>query len=52
MPCSDIIDKEGKQIVPLKTGTHTIAVKVADNDSLEDMEVIKLKINGAVEQVK
>jgi DNA modification methylase len=48
---SIIIDKEGKQIVSLKTGTHTIAVKVVDNDGLENMEIIKLKINGVVEQV-
>jgi DNA modification methylase len=49
---SIIIDKEGKQIVSLKTGTHNIAVKVVDNDGLENMEVIKLKINGVVEQAK
>jgi DNA modification methylase len=48
---SIIIDKDGKQIQTLKTGLHTIAVKVVDNDGLENMEVIKLKINGAVEQV-
>jgi hypothetical protein len=46
---SVIIDKEGKQIVSLKTGTHNIAVKVVDNDGLENMEIVKLKINGAVE---
>ncbi|MDR0644016.1 MAG: site-specific DNA-methyltransferase, partial [Treponema sp.] len=46
---SIIIDKEGKQIVFLKTGTHRIAVKVVDNDGLENMEIITLKINGAVE---
>jgi hypothetical protein len=49
---SIIIDKEGKQIVSLKTGTHNIAVKVVDNDGLENMEIIKLKINGVVEQIK
>jgi hypothetical protein len=48
---SIIIDKEGKQVVSLKTGTHTIAVKVMDNDGLENMEIIKLKINGVVEQI-
>jgi site-specific DNA-methyltransferase (adenine-specific) len=47
-----IIDREGRQIISLKTGTHTIAVKVADNDGLENMEVIKLKINGVVEKIK
>jgi hypothetical protein len=47
---SIIIDKEGKQIVSLKTGMHTIAVKVVDNDGLENMEIITLNINGLVEQ--
>jgi DNA modification methylase len=48
---SVIIDKEGKQTQLFKTGIHTIAVKVVDNDGLENIEVINLKINGAVEQV-
>jgi len=47
-----IIDKEGKQILTLKAGTHTIAVKVVDNDGLENTEIVALKINGIVEQVK
>jgi site-specific DNA-methyltransferase (adenine-specific) len=47
-----IIDKEGKQILTLKTGTHTIAVKVVDNDGLENTEVVTLKINGIVEKVE
>jgi DNA modification methylase len=46
-----IIDKEGKQIISLKTGTHTIAVKVVDNDGLENMEIITLKINGVIKQI-
>jgi hypothetical protein len=33
-------------------GTHNIAVKVVDNDGLENIEVIKLKINGGVEQIE
>ena len=45
-----IMDKEGKQIVSLKTGTHAIAVKVVDNDGLENMEVIPLTINGEVKR--
>jgi site-specific DNA-methyltransferase (adenine-specific) len=49
---SIIIDKEGKQIQLFKTGIHTIAVKVVDNDGLENMEIVKLKINGVVEQIK
>jgi site-specific DNA-methyltransferase (adenine-specific) len=47
---SIIIDKDGKQTVSLKTGTHIIAVKVVDNDGLENVELITLKINGAVER--
>jgi hypothetical protein len=49
---SIIIDKEGKQTQVFKTGLHAIAVKVVDNDGLENMEIVTLKINGAVEQVK
>jgi len=49
---SVIIDKEGKQILTLKTGTHIIAVKVVDNDGLENTEVVQLKINGVMEKVK
>lgn len=45
---SVIMDKEGKQIVSLKPGTHTIAVKVVDNDGLENIETMKLTINGGV----
>jgi hypothetical protein len=41
-----LLDKEGKQIMSLKPGTHNIAVKVVDNDGLENIEIIKLKING------
>jgi len=41
-------DKEGKQVYKFKAGTYCIAVKVVDNDGLESMEVIKLKINGGV----
>jgi len=48
---SVIIDKEGKQILNLKTGAHSIAVKVVDNDGLENTEVVQLKINGVVEKV-
>lgn len=47
---SIIIDKVGKQIIVLKTGTHNIAVKVVDNDGLENMEVIILKINGGLKR--
>jgi hypothetical protein len=48
---SVIIDKEGKQILTLKTGSYSIAVKVVDNDGLENTEVVQLKINGVLEKV-
>jgi len=48
---SVIMDKEGKQFISLKSGTHNIAVKVIDNDGLENIEVIKLKINGEVDRI-
>jgi DNA modification methylase len=47
---SVIMDKEGRQTVPLKAGTHNIAVKVVDNDGLENIEVVRLRINGGVER--
>jgi len=40
----------GRQVVSLPTGAHSIAVKVVDNDGLENIEVVRLKINGAVER--
>ncbi|GBU24050.1 hypothetical protein R83H12_00671 [Fibrobacteria bacterium R8-3-H12] len=46
-----LLDKEGKQVVSLKTGEHSIAVKVVDNDGLENTEIVKLKVNGVVEKV-
>jgi DNA modification methylase len=45
---SIIMDKEGNQIIVLKNGTHNIAVKVVDNDGLENIETVKLKINGGI----
>ncbi|GHT83493.1 hypothetical protein FACS1894137_04720 [Spirochaetia bacterium] len=44
------IDKEGKQIYSCKAGHYNIAVKVVDNDGLENVEIIRLKINGKVER--
>ncbi|GHU90699.1 hypothetical protein FACS189476_11000 [Spirochaetia bacterium] len=44
------IDKEGKQIYSCKAGHYNIAVKVVDNDGLENIEIIKLKINGRIER--
>jgi hypothetical protein len=46
-----LLDKEGKQTVSFKPGIYPIACKVVDNDGLENIEVITLKINGAVEKI-
>jgi DNA modification methylase len=48
---SEILDKVGKQTLSLKAGMHIIAVKVVDNDGLENTEVVTLKINGVVEKM-
>ncbi len=42
------LDKIGKQTYKFKAGEHKIAVKVVDNEGLESLEVIKLKVNGVV----
>jgi len=44
-----LLDKEGKQTQKFKAGSHKIAVKVFDNEGLENIEIIKLKVNGKVE---
>jgi len=41
-------DKDGKQTQRFESGTHCIAVKVVDNDGLENIETVNLKINGEV----
>jgi DNA modification methylase len=45
-----MIDKEGKQTYKFKPGTHKIAVKAVDNEGLEAVEILKIKINGDVER--
>jgi hypothetical protein len=45
-----MLDREGRQTSKFKAGLHIIAVKVVDNDGLESIEVIKLKVNGTVER--
>jgi len=45
-----MIDKLGKQTAKFKAGLYNVAVKVVDNDGLESIEVIKLKVNGNVER--
>ena len=49
---SEIMDKSGKQVHTFKAGVHTIAVKVVDNEGLESVELIKLKVNGVVKKLK
>jgi len=46
-----LLDKKGEQTWKFKAGLHNIAVKVIDNDGLENIEVIKLKVNGTVEKI-
>jgi hypothetical protein len=45
-----MIDREGVQSRKFKAGQHAVAVKVVDNDGLESIEVIRLKVNGTVER--
>jgi hypothetical protein len=47
-----MIDKEGMHTHTFKAGMHTIAVKAVDNEGLESVELIKLKVNGTVKSVK
>jgi site-specific DNA-methyltransferase (adenine-specific) len=46
-----MMDKEGKQREKFKTGSHVIAVKVVDNEGLESVEVIELKVNGTIDAI-
>jgi site-specific DNA-methyltransferase (adenine-specific) len=48
---SVIRDTDGKQQRSLTAGIYHIAVKAVDNDGLENVETIKLKVNGALETV-
>jgi hypothetical protein len=45
-----LIDKIGKQTCSFKSGSYQIAIKVVDNEGLESLEVLHLKINGIVHQ--
>ncbi len=45
-----LIDKIGKQTEKFKAGTYEIACKVVDNEGLENIEIVKLKINGVVQE--
>ena len=48
---SVIIDKDGSQSHQFKAGMHTIAVKVVDNEGLESIETVMLKVNGVVKKI-
>ena len=43
-----MLDKIGQQRTTFKSGSYQIAVKVVDNEGLENIEVLSLKINGVV----
>ncbi len=45
-----LLDRTGKQTYLFKAGEHKIAVKVVDNEGLENIEVIKLKVNGEIKR--
>jgi len=45
-----LLDRKGEQTWKFKAGLHLIAVKVVDNDGLENIETIRLKVNGVVER--
>ncbi|MDR1866105.1 MAG: hypothetical protein LBR08_11115 [Bacteroidales bacterium] len=45
-----VLDREGRQTHKFKAGRHSIAVKVVDNNGLENIEVVQLKVNGSVER--
>jgi hypothetical protein len=35
----------------MKAGIYHIAVKAVDNDGLENIETVKLKVNGVIEKI-
>jgi DNA modification methylase len=41
---------EGRHRYQFKAGLHHITVKVVDNDGLENIEVIKLQVNGKIKK--
>jgi hypothetical protein len=45
-----LLDKSGEQSYSFKAGQHHIAVKVVDNDGLENIEIVNLKLNGNLER--
>ncbi len=47
-----LLDKKGEQTEKFQAGTYNVAVKAVDNDGLETIELLKLKVNGAVKLIK
>ncbi|MCL2745319.1 MAG: hypothetical protein FWE67_15865 [Planctomycetaceae bacterium] len=47
-----IRDTTGKQVRKFDVGVHNIAVKVIDNEGLENIETVELHINGGVKRKK
>jgi DNA modification methylase len=45
-----LFDKTGNQTWKFKAGLHKIAVKVIDNEGLENIEIVKIKVNGKIER--
>jgi DNA modification methylase len=45
-----MLDKSGRQTAKFKAGHHNIAVKVVDNDGLENVDAFGLRVNGIVER--
>jgi len=45
-----LLDKTGKQSYLFKAGEHKIGVKVVHNEGLENIQIIKLKINGETQR--
>jgi hypothetical protein len=43
-----LLDKQGEQTYAFKAGQHHVAIKVVDNDGLENIEILPLKVNGKV----
>gem|GEM_PF-538780 len=45
----ELFNKDGIARSKFSPGQHTIAVKAVDNEGLEAVEVVRLKVNGKVE---
>ncbi|MDR1793311.1 MAG: hypothetical protein LBR36_07735 [Bacteroidales bacterium] len=45
-----IRDKTGKQSREMPAGIYHVAIKAVDNNGLESVEIIKLKVNGVIER--